>query len=104
MYVLDAGVWEMGIVSRQILGQYLKTTESSYICNQPISLIWHYIKRAAWGGGGAAGLQSPSNQNFKKLHFVDMVISHFLLIYPSAEIIHWNHLVTNTLEFFEKIK
>ena len=76
MYVLDTGVWETKKcniitffnVSRQILGQYLEITNSSYIYNQCTSFIWHYMRHAP-RGWGASGLQYPSNWNLKKKYF-----------------------------------
>ena len=57
------------------------------------------------GGVGAAGMQPlpPSKSKLKKKSFVDTVMSHFYVIYPSTEISHWNRLMTSKMEIW-KIK
>jgi len=61
-------------------------------------------QEGGWGGGVAAGLQpheTPNTKIWKIQDFVDMSISKIYVIYPSAEISHWNRLVTSTLEFWK---
>jgi hypothetical protein len=48
--------------------------------------------------------QTPQNRYLKNTHFVDIisqVFHKFYVIYPSAEISHWNRLMTSTLEFWK---
>jgi hypothetical protein len=53
------------------------------------------------GGGGGRAPKPPQNRNLKKnTDFVDK-ISNFNVIYPSAEISHWNRMMTSTLEFWK---
>jgi hypothetical protein len=56
------------------------------------------IQGCTQGGGGVTGL-NPTHQNrfLKNTDFMD----RFYVIYPSAEINHWNQLMTSTSEFWE---
>jgi hypothetical protein len=49
--------------------------------------------------GGSRDKAPPPNRNFKNTGFVGTITLRFHVIYPSAEISHWNRLMTSILEF-----
>ena len=51
------------------------------------------------GGSRAAPLQTSQNRNLKNTYSVDIMISKFNVISPSAESNYWSRLMTSTLEF-----
>jgi hypothetical protein len=56
-------------------------------------------------GVGAARQPPPHsntlNRDWKNTDFLDIMLSKFYVIYPSAEIVDWNRLMTSTLEFWK---
>jgi hypothetical protein len=57
--------------------------------------------RTEGGVPGCSPSQTPQNRNIKNADFVDIVMSKFYVIYPSAEISNGNWLMNSTLEFLK---
>jgi hypothetical protein len=66
-----------------------------------LQLLWLAGPHSRGGGGSclAGAPPNPTRPKFKNTDFVD-IVSKFYVIYPSAEISHWNRLMTSTLEFW----
>ena len=58
--------------------------------------------RTQWGAAGLQPPQTPQNRNVKTQILYMLWYQKFYVIYSSAEINHWNQLITSTLEFCKK--